>query len=65
MLLSLPGTLSSNAMAATPDEVRWSRVNIPAEGDAGNWVLANGSNIRLLTIIHNMAAFISWTRMSH
>ena len=28
---------------------RWYKVNIPAEGEAGGWVLANGSDIRLLT----------------
>jgi hypothetical protein len=28
---------------------RWNRVNIPAGGEAGGWVLAEGSDIRLLT----------------
>jgi photosystem II stability/assembly factor-like uncharacterized protein len=28
---------------------RWYKVNIPAEGEAGGWALANGSDIRLLT----------------
>ncbi len=35
---------------ATPDEAKWSRVNIPTEGEAGNWVLASGSNIQHLTM---------------
>jgi len=35
---------------ADPDEVTWSRVNIPTEGKAGNWVLANGSDVAHLTI---------------
>jgi len=39
-----------NSTMATPDEVRWSRVNIPAEGNPGDWVLASGSDIRQLTI---------------
>ncbi len=36
--------------AADPDEVMWSRVNIPTEGKAGNWVLANGSDVAHLTM---------------
>jgi len=34
---------------ADPDEVMWSRVNIPTEGKAGNWVLAKGSDDQHLT----------------
>lgn len=50
LLLSLPGLPSPNRLAAAPDEGRWSRVNIPTEGEAGNWVLASGSNVRHLTM---------------
>ena len=32
------------------DEVKWSRVTIPTEGKAGNWLLADGSDIQLLTL---------------
>ena len=35
---------------ADPDEVKWSRVNIPTEGKVGNWVLASGSDVAHLTI---------------
>jgi len=35
---------------ADPDEVMWSRVNIPTEGKAGNWVLAKGSDVTHLTM---------------
>ena len=35
---------------ADPDEVMWSRVNIPTGGKAGNWVLAKGSDVAYLTI---------------
>jgi len=35
---------------ASPGEVKWSRVNIPTEGRAGNWVLADGSDIQHLTM---------------
>jgi hypothetical protein len=47
LLFSVP---SPNSTIATPDEVRWSRVNIPAEGNPGDWVLASGSDIRHLTM---------------
>ena len=36
--------------SASPDEVRWSKVNIPLEGKAGNWVLAKGSDVQQLTM---------------
>ena len=50
-LLSLLGIISpTDPAAATPDEVKWSRVNIPADGETGNWVLASGSNIQHLTM---------------
>jgi trimeric autotransporter adhesin len=35
--------------AAASEAVRWTKVNIPTEGEAGNWVLAAGSDIRYLT----------------
>jgi len=51
LLLGLSGTISVPEPAtATPDEVKWSRVNIPIDGEAGNWVLAGGSNIQHLTM---------------
>ncbi len=34
---------------AVSEAVRWTRVNIPTEGEAGNWVLAAGSDIQHLT----------------
>jgi len=37
-------------VTADPDEVIWLKVNIPAEGNAGNWVLADGSDIQHLTM---------------
>ncbi len=43
-ILAMP--LSSAAAAGEP--AKWTRVNIPAEGEAGDWVLAAGSDIRLL-----------------
>ncbi len=35
---------------ASPDEVKWSRVNIPTEGKGGNWVLADGSDVQHLRV---------------
>lgn len=36
--------------SAAVENVRWNKVNIPAEGDPGDWVLASGSDIRCLAI---------------
>jgi len=38
---------------ASADEVKWSQVNIPAEGNAGDWLLANGSDVQHLTMSAN------------
>ncbi len=35
--------------SAASEAARWTKVNIPTEGDAGNWVLAPGSDILHLT----------------
>ncbi|OGN94537.1 MAG: hypothetical protein A2Y89_07645 [Chloroflexi bacterium RBG_13_51_18] len=37
-------------LSATPQALRWTRVDIPAEGEAGGWVLAGGSDIQHLTM---------------
>ncbi len=51
LLLCLLGSISPLTPAvADPDEVMWSRVNIPTEGKAGNWVLAKGSDVAHLTM---------------
>ncbi|MFC2067311.1 WD40/YVTN/BNR-like repeat-containing protein [Chloroflexota bacterium] len=50
LLLSLSLSIPPNPAAASPDEVKWSRVDIPTEGKAGNWVLADGSDIKHLTM---------------
>ncbi len=58
LLLSSPYTIPiPNPVAATPDEVKWSRVNIPTEGETGNWVLASGSNIQHLTMAADGAIY--------
>jgi photosystem II stability/assembly factor-like uncharacterized protein len=38
------------ATAADSESVRWTKVGIPAEGEAGKWVLASGSDIKHLAI---------------
>ena len=51
LLLSLSAvTIPANYVAASDDAVKWTRVNIPTEGEAGNWVLADGSDVQHLTI---------------
>ena len=51
LLLSLLVLISPLTPAtADADEVIWLKVNIPTEGKAGNWVLANGSDVAHLTI---------------
>ena len=35
------------------DEAQWTPVNIPTEGVAGKWTLANGSDIRHLTMAND------------
>ncbi len=51
LLLSLLVSISPLTPAvADLDEVNWSRVNIPTEGRAGNWVLAGGSDVAHLTL---------------
>ncbi|MBI4284038.1 MAG: hypothetical protein HY663_06175 [Chloroflexi bacterium] len=51
LLLSLLGIIASTDSAtATPDEIKWSKIDIPTEGEAGSWVLADGSNLQHLTM---------------
>jgi len=40
-------------VVADPDEVKWSPVNIPAEGRSGSWVLAKGSDVKHLAMASN------------
>jgi photosystem II stability/assembly factor-like uncharacterized protein len=35
------------------DAAQWTPVNIPAEGNAGKWTLANGSDLRYLTLAND------------
>ncbi|MBU2608808.1 MAG: hypothetical protein KKF26_05765 [Chloroflexi bacterium] len=51
LLLSLlnPNT-PAREVTASSNLARWSNVNIPTEGKAGNWVLADGSDIQHLTL---------------
>ena len=51
LLLTLLSSISPvRPAAASPDEVKWTPVNIPTEGKPGNWVLADGSDICHLTM---------------
>ncbi len=42
--------LPAGRVTANPDEAKWSRVNTPAEGEDGGWVLAPGTNIQNLAM---------------
>ena len=47
LLLSL-SISGANPAVASLDEVKWARVDIPTEGKAGDWVLADGSDVQHL-----------------
>ncbi|MFC1874046.1 hypothetical protein ACFLYX_01955 [Chloroflexota bacterium] len=49
LLLSFPGTVVRPPhSSATPEEVKWSKVNLPTNGETGHWVLASGAKVRHL-----------------
>ena len=51
LLLSLNAVdIPTHPVAASSDAVKWTKVNIPTEGKAGNRVLADGSDVQHLTI---------------
>ncbi|MCH7993214.1 MAG: hypothetical protein IIB57_02090 [Planctomycetes bacterium] len=50
LLLGLHLVAPTGRAAADVEEPRWSRVNIPAEGEVGGRVLAGGSDIKHLTM---------------
>jgi photosystem II stability/assembly factor-like uncharacterized protein len=50
LLLSSGIIPSGQRVSASAEAVKWSEVNIPAEGGAGNWALAAGSDIQHLTM---------------
>jgi len=49
-LLSLIAVIPALRVSASPEAVKWSKVNIPTDGEAGSWVLAEGSDIQHLTL---------------
>ncbi|MHB8105366.1 MAG: hypothetical protein ACYDG5_07510, partial [Dehalococcoidales bacterium] len=49
LLLNLIAINSAPTLAANPEALKWTRVNIPTEGTAGGWVLASGSDVQHLT----------------
>ena len=53
LLLSVSVFSLIQSAAVSADEVKWSRVNIPAEGNAGSWLLASGSDVQHLTMSTN------------
>ena len=57
LLVSLFTLIVFASSAAFADVVRWTKVNIPTEGTAGNWVLADGSDIQHLTMADDGTLF--------
>lgn len=49
LLLSFLSQITTPVTAA-PDDVKWSRANLPTEGKLGDWMLASGSDVKHLTI---------------
>ena len=49
-LLSFIAVIPALRVSASPEAVKWSKVSIPTEGEAGSWVLAEGSDIQHLTL---------------
>ncbi|HEY40772.1 MAG TPA: hypothetical protein G4O18_02810 [Dehalococcoidia bacterium] len=45
--------VTPSTTAAIADEVRWSRVNTPTEGELNGWILASGADIKHLTLAAN------------
>jgi len=53
LLIFIPVFSLTQSAAVSADEVKWSRVNIPSEGNAGNWLLASGSDVQHLAMSAN------------
>ncbi|MHC4501172.1 MAG: WD40/YVTN/BNR-like repeat-containing protein, partial [Planctomycetota bacterium] len=50
ILISLQLATTAGTVTADTGEPKWSRVNIPTEGEVGDWVLADGSDVQHLTM---------------
>jgi photosystem II stability/assembly factor-like uncharacterized protein len=50
LLLNAIIPIPASSLAANSEALKWTRVNIPAEGPAGGWVLASSSDIQCLTV---------------
>ena len=57
LLLSLLNPNTPGGVTASSNLARWSNVNIPTEGKAGNWVLADGSDLQHLTMAADGALY--------
>jgi photosystem II stability/assembly factor-like uncharacterized protein len=57
LLLGLLGPTIPTPATATPDVAEWSTVDIPTDGKPGNWVLADGSDVRHLTMASDSAIY--------
>ena len=57
LTLLLTVNIPSLSFSASDDAVKWTKVNIPTEGKAGNWVLADGSDVQHLTMASDGALY--------
>ncbi len=51
-------TFYVDTAVASPTQARWTEVPVPAQGDAGNWVLAPGSDINHLTVSSDNTLYV-------
>jgi hypothetical protein len=55
--------VTHSAMAA--EDVRWTKINIPTEGEAGNWVLSDGSDVQHLTMASDGTLYAYGKGLNH
>ncbi len=50
--------LLAASIVSANDEVKWTKVPIPAEGKAGGWMLAPGSDIKHITVVDDGTIYV-------
>ncbi len=57
IIVSLSFFTSATPMVTATEEVKWYRESIPVEGEAGGWLLADGSDVRQLAVTTDGALY--------
>jgi photosystem II stability/assembly factor-like uncharacterized protein len=65
LVLLLAADMPFLPAAASADAVKWTKVSIPTEGKAGNWVLADGSDIQHLTMASDHTLYACGEGLTH